>query len=451
MDTSSTIKIIHAGLLMLGLISGPAPAEFRWSELTEDVGIAESIGDAQPQVSLERYSGRPIVAWYSGPNQNDRYPIKVANLKNGYWQVREIAGSINIDSRPLQIAHWNEGTEKAMVGWTSADNEELFVSSSLYDYSSDFWTDPAYKKIGNNFNYWGAPPEFSLISEGIGNGAIHAVWLQQKNSMGLGPQLLRTSRYVRNRWKPVFTLARRVNQFSLATGWDDVATVVWINSKNHKIMSRQLKGGAWRVMKTVSEGPPPGNYFDRNPSVALAGDGLATAVWERETPDGWQVLVSQQMAGGKWSKETVLTEGHDGYGARPQVATSPQGKVTVIWLEDNDDAYGGKLIKARQSDNPGIWTETSVIAKGAPSFVKLVMDGFANAIVVWNEPAIIDGKSTWAILSTTTADGKWDQPVTLCKDCVYPSISASNQGTTRIVWINWDKTVQSKAGYIVAD
>lgn len=435
-------------LVMLGLVSGPAMAGFEWSGIIEDVGTAESIGNAFPQVGLS-YIGRPIVAWYSGPSEYVKNPIKVAYIKDGYWQSRGLAGSIDIDSGPLQVAHWNEGIDKAIVGWTSADEERLFLSSSTYSYSSDSWADPGYKKVGKYYNYWGAPPDFRMVGN-TGGSVINAVWLQQKKPIGLGPQVLRTSRYVNNRWKPAAELARNVSQFGMTSGWDDVTTVVWVNPGNRKVMSRQFEDGYWSAVKIVSQGPPPGNYFDRHPSVARAGTGLATAVWERETPNGWQVLVSQQSAGGKWSTETVIAEGDDRHGAWPQVAASPQGKMMVIWLEHDSDMYGLNSIKARQSDTPGVWTEESVIAKGLPLLPKLAMDGFGNAIVVWGESIIVDGKSTYAVLSRVATDSHWDQPVTLCKDCMYPSVSAARD-ITRVVWINFEKAVQSTAGEHVED
>ena len=172
------------------------------------------------------------------------------------------------------------------------------------------------------------------------------------------------------------------------------------------------------------------------PSIAVAGDGTRTAVWERFDGANWIVQARTRRPGGTFGKPVDLgVAGPTSDGSLPQIAVARDGTTTVVWN--------------RVTVTPG---SPAMEAGSVQASTRLPGGTFGAAVDVAvggqmsNLPSIAvapDGTTTVVLMNaavqavTRRPGGAFGAAVDLSARGAgvdYPSIAVAPDGTTTVVW-----------------
>jgi hypothetical protein len=150
-------------------------------------------------------------------------------------------------------------------------------------------------------------------------------------------------------------------------------------------------GGTFSSAQTIST---PGN--DSHPRMAMNARGDALVAWERDAARGCVVEAAFRPANGRWGDPRVLSDRHASCSAGQHVAIDGRGDAVVVWLAQRGNT---QLVESASRSANGRWTIRRILAE-APLIDETVdvgIDTRGDAMVVWHEEALNDGRSAiWA-------------------------------------------------------
>jgi hypothetical protein len=179
-------------------------------------------------------------------------------------------------------------------------------------------------------------------------------------------------------------------QLALDAAGNAIAT--WFS--NSKVWSNRFIADQWGTaapLDTVN------NSYD--PQIAMASNGMATAVWGAEVtlPGGGfntVVLASRtSSATGPWSSPVALNvPGGAVSDAPPQVATDANGNAVAVW-QQTESADLWQLWASRYLTSSSAWSKPERLDKttGDAFNQQIAMDANGNAILVWTQYTTANG------------------------------------------------------------
>ncbi|KAA1418919.1 hypothetical protein F0U44_10610 [Nocardioides humilatus] len=270
--------------------------------------------------------GRYVVAWRRWDGGHYRIDA-VTRTATTPWSESVTLSGASADAWDPQVA---VGRDRAVVVWRSAEPGGSEVQASTRGTTD--WSAP--QTLSGDADAW--DPQVAVA--GDGTGAV--VWSRTGRAHDR-VQVIRLSR--RGAWSEVRTLSARsrdAEEPQVAATARGAAAVVWRGSDgtDERIQAvRHGKTGRWSRPATLSAADRDAH----DPQVVMDASGAVTAVWALRTGSNHRVEASTRLSDRRWSTPAKLSEG--GWDATaPQVAASPDGRTTVVWLQ----AEGGQLLAA---------------------------------------------------------------------------------------------------------
>ncbi len=196
--------------------------------------------------------------------------------------------------------------------------------------------------------------------------------------------------------------------------------------------STQLAGGTWSTPVDLSAGDRQALY----PQVAVDAQGDAVAAWQSYPPDadGPVVQAARQTAGIGWGPAVDLS---DGTAYQPDVAIDPQGTATAVW-ETHDDV--GRIVHASTSTLGGTWSAAvDLSARDDANWIgaipQVATDPQGDVTVIWK--AFHSPSSNVAQAARREAGGSWSAPVDIgdTSGVIEPMrVAADPQGYVTAAW-----------------
>jgi hypothetical protein len=322
------------------------------------------VNDANSRIVANRF----VAGTGAGSGWGTPVPLKPVGQSTNNYQI-----AINASGNAMAVWQQFDGTRNNIrasrfltgtdlgAGWSAAQPLETTDGEALYPHvvlaasghASAVWlqlVDADYYMLASRFDPivgWGSPSAISppdalglpkLALDAVGN-AI-AIWFQSSID---GAQV----------W---------TNRFS-ADQWGTAAPLDTTNNSNYE------------------------------PQIAMASNGVATAVWAaRVQPSGgmaYTVIRASRTSSaiGPWSSPVPLNaSGTDANDAQPQVATDAHGNAVVMW-QQRDASSVRQLWASRYLASSTAWSSPEQLDKttGIVSDSKVAMDANGNAIAVWTQ------------------------------------------------------------------
>ncbi|MEI6687882.1 MAG: hypothetical protein WCN97_00825 [Thermoleophilia bacterium] len=399
------------------------------------VDVAATTGNSSQQIAVAP-DGAATAVWshFDGTN----YIIQAATRPAGSntWGTLDVLSVTGQNNTYPQIAIAADGSATAI--WASDDR----ICAATRPAGSNTWGPPVEISMVSTFAYL---PQIAIAADG----AATAVWYADDGSGGYVIQA--ATRPAGGSWPdpavdtPVnLSVVGEISFYSeIAIASDGSATVVWQHSEGPSGYSIQAATrpagsntwGAPAVLSATGEDA-------QNPQIAIASDGTATVVWQRQ--DGLSVnsiqAATRPAGSNTWGIPAVLSAmGED---ARyPKLAIASDGSATVVW--HNTDGFAVNSIQAATrpagSNTWGTSSELYVTLEDAQNpQIAIAFDG--STTVVWAHEDVYSAHTVQA--ATRPAGGSWPDPVAdppadlsaAGLDARYPQIAVAPDGATTVVW-----------------
>lgn len=191
-----------------------------------------------------------------------------------------------------------------------------------------------------------------------------------------------------------------------------VASSVW-----RIVAATRPLGGRWSDPAEIT----PADVTVRLPSVAVAPDGDAVAVWGRKGASNvTSIWAARRPAGGTWDEPVEVADGRGDCGH--DVVLDADGNATAIWCDMGDLEESGYVVQAASLPLDGAWGDP-VRLSDEPSVYEpdfaLVVDGDGDATAIWTQHddgadgAVVQSKrrpagGTWSATATVLSDAEAD-------------------------------------------
>lgn len=194
---------------------------------------------------------------------------------------------------------------------------------------------------------------------------------------------------------------------ALVAAWEDQAS----DGTQFVHVRTSADGTTWSAPTTLGEGVTP--------SVALAPDGRAVAMWTGLPPIAGTVQASVRAPGGSWSAPVTVSPD-----AGPvQVAMDASGNTVAVWASSAG-------IESTRLPAGGVWTPIQTLDTGGKA-TRLAVNASGSAVATWAE-------SNGAIMAASgTALIGFSTPVTIAPAAYQqtgPSVALSDSGQASLVW-----------------
>jgi len=224
----------------------------------------------------------------------------------------------------------------------------------------------------------------------------------------------------------------------IAIAPDGAATAVWTRSNGpNEIIQAATRppGGSFGAAVDLSA---TGQTAD-NPQIAIAPDGAATAAWRRSNGTNNIIQAATRPPGGSFGAAVDLSAtGQNASG--PQIAVAPDGTATVVWTRDNGTNFiiqaatrppGGSFGAAVDLSAPG--------QNAADPQIEIAPDG--TATVVWTRFNTIiqaatrppGGSFGAAADLSATAQSAFGPQIAIAPDGAATAVWARSNGTNNII------------------
>jgi hypothetical protein len=234
-------------------------------------------------------------------------------------------------------------------------------------------------------------------------------------------------------WGPVEDLGVHLDAYSqgrepaiVRVRGDRTAVAAWAASDYDApgpvTVARRGAAGGWTTPVAVSADLPDSATYD----LAVAGDGLASVVWERKVGTDWRIEESH-LDGGSWSTPVEL-----GRGRKPDVIVDGNGVTTVAWSRNG--------VRVARRTEAGTWSTPRQVASGSASAVRLAANPSGDVALVWT----VRYREVRASVRPH-ARKTWSAPVVLGKGPYVTSmrVTVDGQGRALALWTVggiWDDT-----------
>ena len=301
--------------------------------------------------------------------------------------------------------------------------------------ASGAWAEPATLSGG-------APASDPALAAGSGGERV-AAWVEHDG----GGETVRAARAgATGAWSAPASLgsgAGTVSGVRAVVDGDGVATVVWsrqVDTHEWAVEAATARpDGGWTGPATIGAGDA---NMTRGPAVGVAADGAVTAVW---TFAGTVRAATRAGAASPWSAPQQVGDGDFGAGGGanlwPSLAVAPDGRALAVWTRMSG---GEQTIVAARRDGDGGWEAPAPLWQGsASSFAEhravLAPDGEATALLLVQELVGIPPTPVGArLLATSRAAGAtaWSAPATVASEptLAAPALGAAADGTVTALW-----------------
>jgi hypothetical protein len=211
-------------------------------------------------------------------------------------------------------------------------------------------------------------------------------------------------------WNPPATVTPNGEEQEVAADPSGNAVAVWVNRETGYRIEAASKapGGAWGSAVGLSRA---GRQAEA-PQVAMDEDGNAIAVWSRQNGADRQRVIEAALkpAGGAWEEAVAISFGGRPQG-EPQIAFDPAGDATAVWERENPE--GLRIIQSATKPAGGAWQTPVNVSTGGSSSEQpqIALDGSGNAVAVWSRSTVDPASVVQA--ASKTAGGHWQAPITL--------------------------------------
>jgi hypothetical protein len=217
---------------------------------------------------------------------------------------------------------------------------------------------------------------------------------------------------------------------TLAVGAGGDAAIVWTIPNAVRAVERPA-GGGWSAPATVVSASNSFFY----PSVAVAPNGEAVAVWQQAINGVGAVVESSFETGGAWSAPVELGGGFF-YAGPPQVAIDAAGEAVALWERKIENPASFDVLAASRPRG-GPWSTPTAVPrteKEEPYEPSLALSPGGQAVAAW-----VTGTLTEHIIRTSVrpAGAPWGPPTDLTKPTESvdnPIVAADAHGNAVVVW-----------------
>lgn len=195
-----------------------------------------------------------------------------------------------------------------------------------------------------------------------------------------------------------------------------------------------LAAPPWSAPISLSTPIPPTDVVG-NPSVAVNAAGAQLAAWYDQAADGTQfVHVRSSADGTSWSAPTTL-----GHGVEPTVALAPDGRAVAVWV----GLDGAGSLQASVRPPGGSWSSPATIASGQASRPLVQVDQSGDALVAWSSSA--GGLQR----ATLPAGGSWSAPQQLAAGLSDFDLAVNTSGAAVAAWTAPGGAIVAESGSVL--
>ena len=292
-------------------------------------------------------------------------------------------------------------------------------------------------------------------------GATTAVWQQPVDRDTT--RIFAADRGADGRWGapvPVSPAGAHAREPQIATTGDGTTIVVW----------RRQSTGDRTVIEVVERAPRSPWGTPRRvstttaralrPRLAATVPGAAAVVWTQQIDGDERVAAATRTASGQWSSEVVLT-GAGQQGREPDVAVAPTGDATAVWVGEDTQSVGA--FSASFTPSMG-WSPALALARADARPRELARPGRAETGA--DVAALVDGRfvAGWelttddtsrAVVAARAPGGPWTAPRELSRaHAVAGGVQVANAGAG-IVAAAWEERdgglIRARAAFVSAD
>jgi len=216
----------------------------------------------------------------------------------------------------------------------------------------------------------------------------------------------------------------------IAIAPDGTATAIWSRSNgSNEIIQAATRPPGGSFGAAVDLSATGQNAFD--PQVAIAPDGTATAIWSRSNGSNEIIQAATRPPGGSFGAAVDLSAtGQNAFG--PQIAIAPDGVATAVWVR-----LGATNIIQAATRPPGgsFGAAVNLSAAGQDAFdpqIAIAPDGTATA--VWRR---FNGTNEIIQAATRPPGGSFGAAVNLSaagQNAFQPQIAFAPDGTATAIW-----------------
>ncbi|MFN8195271.1 MAG: hypothetical protein U0R80_13425 [Nocardioidaceae bacterium] len=181
---------------------------------------------------------------------------------------------------------------------------------------------------------------------------------------------------------------------------------------------------------------------------AAGNDTAAWVVWGTRDSDEWsQVVVSRRPAGGSWSAPRPL--GRHGNEQELDLAVTPSGQVTALWIDDHLDSFTGQTEEyavVSATFDGTTWTAPTDLWRGKSGVdaLRLSVSDSGRAVATWVRALPTRPWSVAAMTAVRSADDTWLAPHRLddgtSRFAVPYGAGIDDSGIATVVWTDEEAT-----------
>jgi hypothetical protein len=345
------------------------PSPLGWSY---PVDLARPGIGARPHVALNG-AGRAAVIWVHDIGRdrvvqatyrtatNERFP-NPNDLSAAVLEVRE--HEVGLDA-----------AGNAAVVWAERHDKDFDVAGEIRSVQNGTWGAPVVLSTANAT----AGPSLAVTPAG----EAFAIWLEGTSVLVARGDL------EQGRWDAPVTLGSDAGSgAAIAVNSAGDALAVWtlVGASGIEAALRP-SGGTWHTEDAhVDNGPAAATA---GPSVTLAPDGAAVAVWVASA----MARYAWRSPDGTWSRPLPIAAADS---AEPRVAIDPLDDAIATWLQ------GGRLVAAARPAAAGAWQPVEELSGADVSGPEVALDAAGRGVAVWN---LAQGDSLPVMTSTFPAAG----------------------------------------------
>lgn len=341
-------------------------------------------------------------------------PVEIDDARTSH-RVDRPANGVQLAARP-------QGD--VVAAWFQNDGERNAIETSRYAPATDFWSVP--QAIDLRGAGVGAANIPALVADA--QGRITAVWFQSVNGRNsIQASQLHAGGHGSPQWSPAQRLddpqlpGNATNPQLAANAAGDVV-VVWQQPDGHHtgIFSSCLGVGSGHWLPATALAPGHANAY--SPVVTATRGGGFAAAWQQGAPGHESVFIAHAAAakpgassGLSWAAPRRLSPARVP-AQSPVLTTSPQGQITVAWVQGTGAArrmatrqWSGKDLRISR-----IASLHSPAFRGAALAPAAVSDAAGNVTLAWEQADVAKpAQARYAILASrfSASTRSWSLPV----------------------------------------
>lgn len=190
---------------------------------------------------------------------------------------------------------------------------------------------------------------------------------------------------------------------------------------------------SWASSPVLSEIAGVGNYYTH--VAALQSGGFITQWTQNESV----IQVSTSSTGSSWVPEISLSTLNQGAISSLEIAVSPQGDFTAVWIEQN--MFNIPQVRVATSTDGTTWAAGPVLSTPGTwaSNVEVAVDSVGNVVAVWKEADPTTGDESLQSVQRIAGATNWSSPIGISSSGQNPqtfTLAVNDSGLFTIAWID---------------